>query len=123
MKSSNLLVKTIIFILAVVLSCLIFFGLGNDNKTDMELFAFGFLMFAELVLYITILIPGIKNLKKLNGADIISCGVLYTITSFITNCGFFSSFDSIKNLVIVNAIEIVIFMIIFCMVLLKKKEK
>ena len=37
MKNSNLLIKTIIFILVVALTCLIFFGLGDSNKTDMEL--------------------------------------------------------------------------------------
>ena len=122
-KSSNLLVKTIIFILIIGLSCLIFFGLLGDNKTDMQLAAFGFMMFAALVLYISILIPNIKSLKKLEGSDIISCGVLYTLTNVVTNCAFFSSIGSMKTLIIINIIEIMIFLILFCFLLLKKKEK
>lgn len=59
-KNSNIIVKTIIFILVACLTCLIFFGLNEDTKTEMELIAFGFLMFAELVTYISALIPGIK---------------------------------------------------------------
>ena len=121
-KSSNILIKTIIFILAIAIACLVYFGLGKENKTDMELVAFGFLMFAALVTYITILIPSIKQFKKLEGSDVIACGVLYLIASAITNCVLFNNFEDMKSLVIVNVIEIIIFMIIFCMVMLRKKK-
>lgn len=121
-KNSNLLVKTIIFILFVALTCLIFFGLGNEDKTEMQLVAFGFILFAELVTYITVLIPGIKNLKKLVSSDITAWGSLYLITSLITNCACFSKISDIKTLVVINSIEIIIFLILICVILLKKKK-
>ena len=121
-KNSNILIKTIIFILAVAVACLVFFGLGNEDKTDMEIVAFCFIMFAALVTYITALISGIKKFKKIEGSDVTACGVLYLITSAITNWGFFSYFENMKTLVIVNVIEIIVFMIIFCMVMLRKKH-
>ena len=120
-NNSNILVKTIIFILVAGLSCLLFFGLGNESKTDMELIAFGFLMFSELVTYLGILIPSIKKFKKLEESDTVAFGILYFLTSIITNCIFFNSIDTIKSLIIINTTEIIVFMIILCMLFLKKK--
>lgn len=122
-NNSNTIIKTIIFILVVGLSCLIFFGLNEDKKTDMELIAFGFLMFAELVTYISAIIPSLKILKKVESSDIISCGILYLITSIVINCVCFSSIDSVRYLVIVNIIVIIVYIILFCLTLLRKKEK
>jgi hypothetical protein len=121
-KSSGSLIKTIIFILTIAIACLIFFGLGKENKSDMELVAFGFLMFSALVTYIMVLIPGFKQFKKLEGSDLIACGVLYLLTTIVTNCFFFDSFNDMKTLVIINVIEIIVFIIIFCGVLLRKKR-
>ncbi len=122
-NNSNTIIKTIIFILVVGLSCLVFFGLNEDKKTDMELIAFGFLMFAELVTYISALIPSLKILKKVESSDIVSCGILYLITSIVINCVCFSSIDSVRYLVIVNIIVIIVYIILFCLTLLRKKEK
>lgn len=121
-NNSNILIKTIIFILAVALSSVLFFGLGDTSKTEMELIAFGFLMFAELVTYITILIPSIKRMKKVTESDLSSVGILYLITSIITNCISFSSIDTIKLLIIINVVEIIVFMMVFCMILLRKNN-
>lgn len=120
-KNSNILIKTIIFILVVGISCLIFFGLNEDTKTEMELTAFGFLMFAELITYITALIPGIKKFKKVEETDIVSLGILYFITSIVINCICYSSIESIRFLVVTNIIVIFLYMILFCLLLLKKK--
>ena len=121
MKNSNLLIKTIIFILIVALTCLIFFGLGNSNKTDMELISFGFISFAELVVYLTIVIPSFINLKKLESSDFTAIGVLYFISSIILNIVFLNSFNEAKTLVIYNVIEIIIFLIIFSTLSLRRK--
>lgn len=121
-NNSNILVKTIIFILVVALSCLIFFGLDNEDKTDMQLVAFGFIMFAELLVYITLLIGNLKSFKKLDSSDVISWGALYFLTNIITNCAFFSSMGSIRTIIVINSIEFIIFLIILCVIMLKKKK-
>lgn len=121
-KNSNILIKTIIFALVVLLSCLLFFGLNDGLKTNMELIAFGFIMFSELIAYISILITSIIKMKKLESSDLISVGLLYFIASIITNCICFSSIESIKMLVIINSVVIIVFMILFCLVLLRKNS-
>jgi len=121
MKNSNILVKTIIFILVVALTSLIFFGLGSSDKTDLELISFGFITFAELIVYLMVLIPSFINLKKLESSDFIASGVLYFIGSILINLVFLNEFTEIKTLIIYNVIEIIIFLIIISMISLRKK--
>lgn len=121
-NNSNILIKTIIFILVVCLSCILFFGLGEEAKTDMELIAFGFIMFSELIAYITILITSIIKMKKLESSDIVSVGSLYFLACLITNCICFSSIETIKLLIIINTVVVIVFMILFCIVLLRKNN-
>ena len=113
-KSSNSLIKTMIFILTVGLSCIIFFGLMEGKKTEMEYTAFGLVLFALLIVYISVLIAGIKKDKKLNSTDIVSFGILYFLTNIITNIFCFNSISSLKLLILINSIEIIIFMILIC---------
>ena len=48
-KNGNYLVKTILFVLVIGLSCLLFFGLGNAEKTTHELISFGILALSEFL--------------------------------------------------------------------------
>lgn len=121
MKSSNIFIKTIIFILVVALTSLIFFGLGNSDKTNVELVSFGFITFAELVVYLTLVTPSFINLKKLSSSDFTAIGALYFISSVILNIVFLNEFNDVKTLVIYNVIEIIIFLILFCSLSLRKK--
>lgn len=119
-KNSNILKKTIIFILVVALSCLIFFGLGSTNKTELELVSFSFITFAEFVVYLSVLIPSFIKFKKLQKSDLIAAGILYFIASIAINLIFFNSFSDVKTLVVSNAIEIILFLIIITIISLRK---
>ena len=121
-KSSNILIKTIIFALTIGLSCIIFFGLMEGTKTEIDYTAFGLILFAEFIVYLSIAIAGCKKEGKLNGADIISFGVLYFITNIITNWFCLGSINTLKLLIIINAIEMIIFVILICLVALKKNN-
>ena len=120
-KSSNSLVKTVIFILVAGITCLSFFGLGDQDKTDMELVSFGFLMFAELVVYLSILILGMVNSRNLSGADVISLSILYLISNIIIN--YFMLFEEMRTLIVFNVLAILIYLLLFAVVLLMKKAK
>ena len=120
-NNSNILVKTIIFILAIALSCVIFFGFMEGAKTEIDYTAFGLILFAEFILYLAILVSSKKKEGKLNSADVTSFGALYFITNFITNCICLKSIETLKMLLLINSVEIIIFMILICIVLLKKR--
>ena len=121
-KSSNILIKTLIFILTIGLSCVIFFGLMNGTKTEIDYTAFGLILFAEFIVYLSVAIAGHKKNGKLNGTDIVSFGILYFITNIITNWFCLSSIGTLRLLIIINTIEIIIFMILICLVALKYKD-
>lgn len=117
---NNFLIKTIMFIIVTAITCLVFFGLCSDEKTDLELVSFGFLLFAELVVYLSIIIPGMVDSKNVTGADIVSIGVLYALTVVILNYHF--SFTEMRPLIIYNVIAILIYLLVFSSVLLMKKK-
>ena len=119
-KGSNALIKTIIFIIVAAITCLVFFGLGNDDKTEMELVSFGFLMFAELVVYLSVLISGMISGKNMSGADVVSTSLLYMVAVLFIN--YFVKFETMRYLVIWNIIAILVYLLLFVSVLLMKKK-
>lgn len=120
-SKSNNLIKTILFLVIVLLTCLLFFGLGNEKKEDLELVSFGFFMFSEVVLYISTLLPGLIERKNLSKADITSIGFLYLITSLFIN--FIITIKSMRTLVVINIAAILVYVILFLIILLNKKRK
>ena len=121
-RSSNLLLKTIIFLIVVGFTCLIFFGLGDTDKSDMQLVAFGFIMFAELVIYLSALLPGLIGTTKLTDADVISCGILYALGSFAINYLFLGSITEMRTLIVYNIAAILLYLLLFVIVVLMKKK-
>lgn len=119
-KGSNALIKTIIFIIVAAITCLVFFGLGEDDKTDLQLVSFGFLMFAELVVYLSVLIPSMINGKNMTGADVVSVSILYAIAVVVIN--YYVEFSVMRYLVIWNIIAILVYLLLFAGVLLMKKK-
>lgn len=120
-RGSNYLIKTIIFIVIAALTCLLFFGLGSEKKEDLELVSFGFLMFAEVVVYVSALLPGLIGTTNLSDADVISLGGLYAITSLLIN--FIIKITPMRTLIVINVAAILVYVILFFIVLLNKKEK
>lgn len=120
-RGSNYLIKTIIFVVIAALTCLLFFGLGNEKKEDLELVSFGFLMFAEVVVYVSALLPGLIGTTNLTDADVISLGALYAIASLLIN--FVIKLTPMRTLIVINVAAILVYVILFFIVLLNKKKK
>jgi hypothetical protein len=119
-RGSNYLIKTIIFVVAVALTCLLFFGLGSENKTDLELVGFGFLMFAELVIFLSTILPGLIGTTNLSDADVISLGILYAIAAIVIN--FVLSITTMRTLIVFNIAAILVYIILFLIVFMNKKK-
>ena len=81
MKNS-ILKKILVFILIVALSFLLFFGLGDLEKTTNQLISFGILIFSELLIFLSVVLPSIKN-KSIE--DLLSASILYTFMAIILN--------------------------------------
>lgn len=117
-KNNNLLVKTIVFILVLALTFLVFFGLGSEKKTEMELISFGIVVFSELLIFLSTIIPGI--LKK-NSLDSLSASCLYALGVLIIN--YLVKFNTLKDLVVWNIALFIVYLIVLTIVLLPKKHR
>ncbi len=116
MKNS-ILKKSLVFILIVILSFLLFFGLGDLEKTTNELISFGFLIFSELLIFLSVILPSIKN-KSIE--DLLSASVLYTLMMIILNYIIRPSLT--KSLIVWNVALFIIYLIIVIIVCFKKKK-
>lgn len=116
-SKNNFLVKSIIFILVVAITCLLFFGLGDDTKTTNQLISFGILVFSELLIFISIVI---SSLRKDKSADLLSLSILYTLAIIILN--YVIKISITKDLIIWNIVLFLIYLIIGLSVSFRKNK-
>ena len=99
-KNNNLLVETISFIIIIAIYSLIFFGLDESVKTSLDIASYGFIVFGILVCYLSIVL---QNVKQSKSQDIVSCGILYTISTFLLNTVMKNNITTMKDLIIYNS--------------------
>ena len=116
-KNENYFVKTILFILVLALSCLLFFGLGSSEKTTYELFSFGILVFSEFLVYISIII---SNIRKDNSLDLVLASILYAIASTFLN--YVIKVSIMKELIVWNVAVFIVYLIFVVLVVNSKKR-
>lgn len=116
-KNKNYLVKTILFLLVVGLSCLLFFGLGNETKTTNELISFGILAGSEFLIYISIIISNIQQDETL---DLVLTSILYTVASTFLN--YVIKISAIKELIVWNAALFIVYLFITVIVASSRKK-
>lgn len=116
-KDNNIVVKTIVFVLIVALTFLIFFGLGNESKTEMELISFFMVVFAELLIFLSTIIPSLLNK---NPIDPLSASCLYAVGVIILN--YIIKLTTIKELIIWNVALFIVYLIVLVIVLFTKKK-
>lgn len=115
-KDNNMVVKTVVFLLVAGLTSLLFFGLGTEEKTQLELISYGVLMFSEFLIYISIIISNKQGNKSM---DLFYASVLYAIAAVILNYVF--KLTIVKQLVIWNIAIFMVYLIIVVIVTTKKK--
>lgn len=116
-KDNSIIVKTIVFILVVALTFLVFFGLGSDKKAEMELISFFIVVFAELLIFLSTVIPTILNKDPM---DALSASSLYAVGAIILN--YIVKLSTIKELIIWNVALFIVYLIVLVIVLFRKKK-
>lgn len=116
-KNENYLVKTILFVLVLSLSCLLFFGLGNAEKTTHELISFGILALSEFLVFISIIICNVKKDKTL---DLVFASILYAVASTFLN--FVIELSVTKDLIVWNAAIFIVYLF-FVVILVSSRKK
>ena len=115
-KNNNTMIKTIVFVLVAGLTCLLFFGLGETEKTKPELISFGVLLFSELLIYLSLIIP---SKTEHNNLDLLSASVLYAIGAIILK--YIIKPAIIKHLIVWNVAIFLVYLIIVVIVTSRKK--
>lgn len=115
-KDNNMIVKTVVFLLVAGLTSLLFFGLGVEEKTQLELISYGVLMFSEFLIYISIIISDKQGNKSM---DLFYASVLYAIAAVVLNYVF--KLTIVKQLVIWNVAVFMVYLIVVVIVTTKKK--
>ena len=106
-KENSRIVPTIVFLLILAISLLLFFGLDTEPKSSYELISFSFIVFTELVIYASVIVPSFIDYDR---ADVVSAGLLYAIMSFVINVLFI--FETIRELFVYNACAVLVYGII-----------
>lgn len=116
-KNKNYIVKSIVFLLIVGLTCLLFFGLGNPEKTTNELIAFGILVFSEVLIFMSVVIC---NLLSKDVDDALAASSLYALATIILN--YIIKLSVTKDLIIWNIVIFVVYLIILLLATTRKKK-
>lgn len=116
-NNSNYLVNTIIFLLIVGASCLLFFGLGPEVKTTNELISFGILIFSEVLIFSSIII---SCLLKRDISELLSSSILYFVAAFILN--YLIRISVTKDLIVWNVFIFIVYLIIVLATFVKKRK-
>lgn len=123
MSKNKKYITTIGLIIAILLSFLIFFGIGNAEKTQMQISSFIFVLLTEVIIFANIIILTSQKLNTFAIAGISSSTFLYSIISLIVNTVFVGIFKTIRTNLVFNFGLLLIYVFILVMVMLFKKEE
>jgi uncharacterized membrane protein YhaH (DUF805 family) len=123
MSKNKKYITIIGLIIAILFSFLIFFGIGNAEKTQMQISSFIFVLLTEIIIFANIIILTSKKLNTFAIAGISSSTIIYAIISLIVNILFVGVFKTIRTNLVFNFGLLLIYVFVVVMVMLFKKEE
>ena len=123
MSKNKKYITIIGLIIAILFSFLIFFGIGNAEKTQMQISSFIFVLLTEIIIFVNIIILTSKKLNTFAIAGISSSTIIYAIISLIVNILFVGVFKTIRTNLVFNFGLLLIYVFVVVMVMLFKKEE
>ena len=123
MSKNKKYITIIGLIIAILFSFLIFFGIGNAEKTQMQISSFIFVLLTEIIIFANIIILTSKKLNTFAIAGISSSTIIYAIISLIVNILFVGVFKTIRTNLVFNFGLLLIYVFVIVMVMLFKKEE
>ena len=112
MSKNKKYITIIGLIIAILFSFLIFFGIGNAEKTQMQISSFIFVLLTEIIIFANIIILTSKKLNTFAIAGISSSTIIYAIISLIVNILFVGVFKTIRTNLVFNFGLLLIY--VFC---------
>lgn len=122
MKNKKNIILLVALLIAILLSTVLFIGIGNIPKTSIQISAFIFVVLTEILLFTNIYIITNKKLNTFTIAGLSSTIFLYTSCSLIFNVLAISIFGTLKNILVFNISILLIYLLINTIIILFKKE-
>ncbi len=123
MKNKKNIILSIMLIILISLSLLLFFGINSDKKTSIQLATFAFIIFDDVLLFGNIILFLNKKMNAFLIAGLSSTTFLYLISSLLINIIFKSIFTSLRGVLVFNFSLILIYILINTTILIFKRDE
>lgn len=123
MKKRKDIILSIALLIIILLSFVLFFGIGNVEKNEIQISSFVFVIVTELIVYTNALLIVNKKLNTFLIAGLCGTTFLYTICSFLFNALLNGVFSTIRGILVFNFSLLLLYLIICTIIILFKKEK
>lgn len=123
MSKNKKLLLTLALVVAIGFSFLLFFGIGNAQKTSIQVWGFVFVIISEIIVYGAILGVTSRNSNTFSKAGILSLTSIYLILSLIVNVLLKSSFTTQKSILVCNFSILLGYAFVTIIIIFFKKEK
>ncbi len=121
MNKNKKIIFTFSLIIVIMLSFLLFFGVGSTQKTAIQGTSFAFIILDEILVYSMILILTETKQKAFAVAGLSTITCIYIGISFIVNL-FIKNILTMKSLLITNFSFLLIYLFVDTMILLAKED-
>lgn len=123
MKDKKNIILCISLIIVIAFSMLLFFGMGELEKTGIQISAFIFTILTEVIVFGNVMI--LTSNKKLNTfliAGLSSTTFLYAVASLLFNVLLSGVFTTLRGILVFNFSLLLIYLFTSSIILLFKKE-
>ena len=118
-KKNGLIIM--IFVILILLTSLMFFGLGSVEKNIVQIVSFLFIVITEIISMVSVLLLGSLKMNTYAIAGISSTTFIYAVVSLIINILANTLFSTLRGIVVINFIIILLYLLLNITILAFKK--
>lgn len=118
-KKNGLIIM--IFVILILLTSLMFFGLGSVEKNIVQIVSFLFIVITEIISMVSVLLLGSPKMNTYAIAGISSTTFIYAVVSLIINILANTLFSTLRGIVVINFIIILLYLLLNITILAFKK--
>lgn len=118
-KKNGLIIM--IFVILILLTSLMFFGLGSVEKNIVQIVSFLFIVITEIISMVSVLLLGSPKMNTYAIAGISSTTFIYAVVSLIVNILSNTLFSTLRGIVVINFIIILLYLLLNVTILAFKK--
>lgn len=123
MKEKKNIILCIALLMVIALSMVLFFGIGESEKTGVQISSFVFIMITELTVFTNAMLMTNKRLNTFAIAGLSSTTFLYVICSFLFNVLLKGIFTTVKEILVLNFSLLLVYLFIDTIIIFFKKER